>query len=159
MGGEKSMDATPATTNTPLVVICGSINVDTCVRVTQFPQPGETVLGADSMASLGGKGANQAVAAAHFGVDAQLVSAVGADAHGEFALEQLRAHGVDTRHVRTLDAPTGQAFILSDAAWENMIVVSSGANALLSPAEAAERYTADTGVGPRGTHPGSILLA
>lgn len=110
------------------VVVLGSINADLGVRVPAFPLPGETVSGGDLVISPGGKGANQAVAAALTGADVTMVGAVGSDRFAEAALSGLRRSGVDLARVRTVDAATGTALITVDAAGENTIIVSPGAN-------------------------------
>ncbi|HIW95878.1 MAG TPA: ribokinase [Candidatus Corynebacterium gallistercoris] len=123
------------------VVVSGTINVDTFVGVENFPNPGETVIGTRGIEGLGGKGANQAVACAHLGVRTVLLSAVGQDSQGELAITQLKQHGVNTEHVAETRHPTGQAFIMNDQSGENIIIVTSGANALVSPAQ--QRKTVD----------------
>jgi ribokinase len=111
----------------------GSINADLIVQVERHPHPGETLLGHTSTVLPGGKGANQAVAAARLGADVALVGAVGEDPNAETALAGLRDAGVDLEHVTVVDAPTGLAVVtLSDDA-ENTIVVVPGANASVSP--------------------------
>src|SRR5947209_11086719 len=117
----------------PRIVVVGSTNVDLTFRVAHLPRPGETVPGADVVAGLGGKGANQAVMAARLGADVCLLSAVGDDPFGRQALQRCRDLGVDTRHVRVADRPTGTAGILVDDLANNVIVVAPGANATLSP--------------------------
>ncbi|MFD8321669.1 PfkB family carbohydrate kinase [Kitasatospora purpeofusca] len=120
------------------VVAIGSVNIDRILRCPVLPAPGETVLAAGSTQGFGGKGANQAVAAAAMGAPTRLVARVGADAEGRAALADLRAAGVATDAVRTdPDAPTGLAVVLVDPAGENSIVVVPGANARLTGAEVA----------------------
>ncbi|WP_205693773.1 ribokinase, partial [Cellulomonas sp. IC4_254] len=115
------------------VVVVGSINADLVVQVERHPHPGETLLGHTSTVLPGGKGANQAVAAARLGAEVALVGAVGEDPNAETALAGLRDAGVDLEHVTVVDAPTGLAVVtLSDDA-ENTIVVVPGANASVSP--------------------------
>lgn len=126
------------------LLVVGSINVDITVRAERIPAPGETVLGQDAQLSPGGKGANQAVAAALAGADVQMVGAVGQDAFQDVALAGLRRSGVDLGRVQLLDAPTGLALITVDPAAENAITVASGANALLGPAHLPERLDAFT---------------
>ncbi len=121
------------------VVAIGSVNIDRILRCPVLPAPGETVLAAGSAQGFGGKGANQAVAAAAMGAPTCLVARVGADAEGRAALADLRAAGVATDAVRTdPDAPTGLAVVLVDPAGENSIVVVPGANARLTGAEVAQ---------------------
>lgn len=114
------------------VVVVGSINVDEVVGVAALPAPGETVLGWDRATGLGGKGANQAVAAAVAGGEVALVGAVGADSQGTAALERLAAYGVDTSMVATLEgANSGRALVILSEAGENEIIVIGGANQAL----------------------------
>ncbi|WP_328953788.1 PfkB family carbohydrate kinase [Kitasatospora purpeofusca] len=121
------------------VVAIGSVNIDRILRCPVLPAPGETVLAAGSAQGFGGKGANQAVAAAAMGAPTCLVARVGADPEGRAALADLRAAGVATDAVRTdPDAPTGLAVVLVDPAGENSIVVVPGANARLTGAEVAQ---------------------
>ena len=120
------------------VVVVGSLNQDITVEADRRPGGGETVLGRTVATAPGGKGANQAVAAARAGAHVAMVGCVGADAAGETLLAGLRAAGVDTAAVRVLDdAPSGTALIVVDAAGENAIVVVPGANARLAPADVA----------------------
>ncbi|MEV6979602.1 PfkB family carbohydrate kinase, partial [Kitasatospora sp. NPDC093806] len=121
----------------------GSVNIDRILRCPVLPAPGETVLAAGSAQGFGGKGANQAVAAATLGAPTRLVAKVGADADGRAALADLRAAGVGTDTVLTDPAaPTGQAVVLVDPAGENSIVVVPGANARLTGAEVTEALAA-----------------
>jgi len=111
------------------VVVVGSINVDEVIGVATLPAPGETVLGWERATGLGGKGANQAVAAAVAGGEVALIGAVGADAHGAAALEQLAKHGVDTSMVATLEeTASGRALVILSEDGENEIIVIGGAN-------------------------------
>lgn len=111
------------------VVVVGSINVDEVIGVATLPAPGETVLGWERATGLGGKGANQAVAAAVAGGEVALIGAVGADAHGAAALEQLAKHGVDTSMVATLEeTASGRALVILSEEGENEIIVIGGAN-------------------------------
>ena len=106
------------------VVVFGSIHADLIARVDRFPQPGEIVRGKDFYLSLGGKAANQAVAAARHGAATAIVSRVGDDFLGEFALEQLRAEGVETCAVLTDSAGTGVSPVLvgSDGDYRSVII-------------------------------------
>jgi ribokinase len=116
------------------VVVVGSINVDLVVAAERLPAPGETVAGGTLTRSGGGKGANQAVAAARAGGDVALVGAVGDDDLGAGALAELAAEGIDVGAVaRLADVPTGVALIVVDAAGDNQIAVASGANHALDP--------------------------
>ncbi|TMK71036.1 MAG: ribokinase [Actinobacteria bacterium] len=114
----------------PDLTVVGSINLDLVARVERFPRAGETVSGATLERIPGGKGANQAVAAARLGAHVRMIGAVGRDFAAEEALASLREAGVEL-DVRELDSPTGIAIILVDAAGENQIVVVPGANAEL----------------------------
>ena len=114
------------------VVVIGSVNVDLVVAADRLPVPGETVLGGRFSVHDGGKGANQAVAAARVGARVTMIGAVGHDAHGERALAALTAEGIDTSHVRRLnDELTGVAIIAVGPRGENQVVVAPGANATL----------------------------
>jgi ribokinase len=111
------------------IVVIGSINMDLVARCSSIPKPGETVLGDELRQIPGGKGANQAVAAARLGAEVYMVGAVGGDVFGRRALEELRAAGVNTDQVRTIDsASTGVALIAVNSAGENAITVAPGAN-------------------------------
>ena len=115
------------------VCIIGSINVDLVVTADRLPMPGETVLGGRFATHDGGKGANQAVAAARAGARVTMIGAVGRDAHGTRARAALAAEGVDVSRVREVDAePTGIALIVVGPRGENQIVVAPGANAALA---------------------------
>ncbi|MEE1783599.1 ribokinase [Streptomyces sp. SP17BM10] len=118
------------------VIVIGSVNIDRILSCPVLPAPGETVLAADATQGFGGKGANQAVAAARMGVATHLVAKLGADADGRAALADLRSAGVETAALLTdAAAPTGQAIVMVDPAGENSIVVVPGANARLTAAE------------------------
>jgi ribokinase len=114
------------------VVVIGSLNIDLVVVADHLPQPGETVLGGQFATHDGGKGANQAVAAARAGARVSMIGAVGTDAHGERARASLSAEGVDIARVRRVDGePTGVAIVAVGPRGENLIVVAPGANATL----------------------------
>lgn len=112
-----------------LITIVGSINADLTALVHRHPTPGETLLGTTATVSAGGKGANQAVAAALLGAKVAMVSAVGRDAYAGPATAQLRSSGVDLRGVKEVDGPTGLAIITVADDGENSIIVIPGANA------------------------------
>jgi len=115
--------------NPPRVTVLGSLNIDISVTVPRLPEPGATVLGSAARFTPGGKGANQAVAAARLGAAVRMTGCVGDDDFGRRLLAALREEGVDHQGVRvTADAPTGLAMISVDTAGENMITVASGAN-------------------------------
>lgn len=126
------------------IVVVGSANTDMVVRVDELPRPGETVLGGRFAVIPGGKGANQAVAAARAGGRVSFVGRVGGDAFGQQALRGLKREGIDVRSVkRDVDAPSGIALIMVGATGENSIAVAPGANARLRAADvtrAASRF-------------------
>lgn len=110
------------------ICVVGSINADLAVRVSRHPLPGETLLGTGALITAGGKGANQAVAAANLGAQVSMVGAVGRDANAQPALEYLKRAGVDLQFVHEVEAPTGLALITVSEDAENTIVVVPGAN-------------------------------
>ncbi len=115
--------------NRPRVTVLGSLNMDISVTVPRLPEPGATVLGSAARFTPGGKGANQAVAAARLGAGVRMAGCVGDDDFGRRLLAALREEGVDHQGVRvTADAPTGLAMISVDHAGENIITVAPGAN-------------------------------
>ena len=115
------------------ICVAGSLNMDLCVGTPRVPVMGETIIGGGFFTSPGGKGANQAVAAAKLGAAVTMLGCVGDDAFGAQLVENLRRHGVDTGHVRVAkEAPTGVAVILLKDG-DNCIIVDPGANAALSP--------------------------
>src|SRR5439155_5459724 len=116
-----------------MIVVFGSINLDLVTRVARFPAPGETIGGASFATHPGGKGANQALAAARAGASVRMYGAVGRDVFAEPALALLAEGGVDLQGVARVAAPTGCATVLVDARGENCIAVSPGANALADP--------------------------
>jgi ribokinase len=121
------------------VVVVGSVNVDLVVRGERLPAPGETVSGGTFERHHGGKGGNQAVAAARLGRPTLLIGAVGDDEFGEEARAAVRAEGVDVSGLATINgAATGVALILVDASGENLISVASGANSSLDAASVTE---------------------
>jgi ribokinase len=118
------------------VTVVGSLNMDLVIRASRIPHPGETVIGSEFHTVPGGKGANQAVAAARLGAEVSMVGRVGRDAFGEVLLENLVADGIDHASVtRDPDCATGIALIVVDDSGQNSIVVASGANRRLSPAD------------------------
>ena len=121
-------------TENPTVLVVGSVNMDLIVRAPEMPCPGQTVLGDGFTTNPGGKGANQAVAAARLGAHCRLLGRVGRDEFGRTLTEALKGEGIDCTHLLDTDRhPSGVAFILVDAQGENSIVVASGANAQLTP--------------------------
>jgi ribokinase len=131
-------------TDRPRVTVVGSLNMDISVTVPSLPGPGMTVLGsAAARFSPGGKGANQAVAAARLGADVTMVGCVGDDAFGQQLLANLQAEHVNTDHVRVIrGTPTGLAMIAVDHAGENLIIVAPGANHEVTPADVAAAQAA-----------------
>ena len=119
------------------VVVVGSANVDLVLPVQRIPRPGETVLASGLTRGPGGKGANQAVAAARAGAVTAFVAALGNDDGGALLREALSGSGVDLSLVSSVDAPTGTAIITVDAAGENAITVAPSANATLTLSAAA----------------------
>jgi ribokinase len=130
----------------PSIVVIGSSNTDMVVKSDRLPGPGETVTGGQFAMVPGGKGANQAVAAARLGADVTFVAKVGDDVFGRQAIEGYRRDGIRTDLIlRDAEHATGVALILVDASGENLISVASGANHALTPADvdaAAERIRA-----------------
>jgi ribokinase len=120
----------------PKIVVVGSSNTDMIVNVPRIPHPGETVLGGEFTTAAGGKGANQAVAAARAGGDVTLIACVGGDMFGQRAVEGFARDGIHVEYVaRSGCRPSGVALIFVSAEGQNSIAVASGANALLSPAD------------------------
>jgi ribokinase len=123
------------------VCVVGSVNLDHSYTVDVLPRPGQTVLASAVETSPGGKGGNQAVAAARAGASVQLVAAVGDDAAGVRLRGHLGANGVGLDGLLIVPAPSGSAVIVVDASAENSIVVAPGANAHLSMTSAEARDT------------------
>jgi len=118
----------------PNILVVGSINMDLVVRSGHIPSPGETVLGESFATSPGGKGANQAVAAARLGGRCAMIGRVGHDSFGQTLLAGLKDEGINCEGItQTYDAATGVAIIIVDSAGENTIVVAAGANGMVSP--------------------------
>jgi ribokinase len=123
-------------TNSCKIAVLGSANTDMVIVADHFPAPGETLLGGKFLLNPGGKGANQAVAAARLGGNVSFISRVGEDIFGEETLQHLQKEGIDTQGVkRHHSEPSGVALITVDKEGENTIVVASGANMTLSPQE------------------------
>lgn len=135
------------------VVVVGSLNVDLVVGASRLPGPGETVTGGDVARHQGGKGGNQAVAAARLGARVTFVGAVGADEFGSSARAALAAEGVGVEHLATVERPTGVALIVVDAAGENQIAVAPGAN------HAVTRETVTVALAELAVGAGDIVLA
>lgn len=111
-----------------MIIVFGSLNVDMVMNVESMPKPGETVLCPGYNLYAGGKGANQAVAAARAGSKTKIYGAIGQDGFGQIAISELISSGVDCSGLSKVDAPTGCASICVDAGGENQIAVASGAN-------------------------------
>jgi len=120
------------------VIVVGSANVDQVFRVERIPSPGETVLSTGFSTARGGKGQNQAVAAARAGAPTAFIAALGDDAFGSDTRAGLIDDGVDVTGVRSLDAATGTALIAVDSVGENTIIVEAGANRLLVDLQSAD---------------------
>jgi len=116
------------------ILVIGSSNTDMVVRTKRFPQPGETILGEEFYMFPGGKGANQAVAAARLGGDVTFICKLGDDIFGKKALEGLDKEHINSQHVLIdSEVSSGIAMITVDTSGENQIVVASGANAMITP--------------------------
>jgi len=127
----------PHTTATPVIVV-GSVNMDLLFTgLAAIPKPGQTVTSETFRIVPGGKGANQAAAAARLGADVKFVASVGTDQLGDQAWAALEAEGVGLEHVTRVDEPTGVAAVVVDRAGENSIIINPGANATVSGADAA----------------------
>ena len=121
------------------IVVVGSSNTDLIIKVPEIPRPGETLLGGEFMTFPGGKGANQAVAAARAGGDVVFIAAVGDDPYGEEAIKGYRLDNINTENIKVCKGvPSGIAMITISEKGENAITVASGANALLLPADLDE---------------------
>lgn len=121
------------------IVVVGSSNTDMILQMDHIPRPGETILGGQFSMAAGGKGANQAVAAARAGGDVTFLARVGADLFGRQAIEGFRQDGIDVQHVlEDESAPSGVALIFVAANGENSIGVASGANSRLATADVEE---------------------
>lgn len=117
----------------PRIVVIGSSNMDLAVKAARIPAVGETILGGDFMMTPGGKGANQAVAAAKLGAEVYLVAKLGEDVFGEQSLKNFIKEGISTEYItRSRKTPSGVALITVDQAGDNVIVVAPGANNELS---------------------------
>src|SRR5689334_14135087 len=115
------------------VIVVGSVNVDLVATVERLPAPGETVTGATFARFPGGKGGNQATAAARLGAAVSFIGAVGTDPFADEARAALLAEHVDITELITVPEPTGVALIVVDARGENLIAVASGANESMTP--------------------------
>ena len=121
------------------IVVVGSSNTDLIIKVSEIPRPGETLLGGEFMTFPGGKGANQAVAAARAGGDIIFIASVGDDSYGEEAIKGYKLDNINTENIKICKGiPSGIAMITISDSGENAITVASGANALLLPADLEE---------------------
>ncbi len=128
------------------ILVVGSLNMDLVVRVPHHPLVGETVISNEYRRYPGGKGANQAVAAARLGCPVKMIGRVGRDAFGDELVQALSSNGVDTSYIyRDAHAPSGVAFIAVDEAGQNIIVVAGGANSLLTPQDIVDAQAAFDG--------------
>jgi len=118
-----------------MIAVVGSINMDLVVQVDRHPRPGETVLGSDYQTFPGGKGANQAVAAARLGGHVRFIGRLGQDAFGNELYQSLASEGIELRGLKRVSATTGLALITVNAVGENTIIVSPGANHHLFPSD------------------------
>ena len=125
------------------VIVFGSINLDIALGVDHLPVPGETVLSEGYQSIPGGKGCNQAVAAAKLGADVRMVGAVGDDAWASIPMAAMEAAGVDTNDVRITDTPTGLASVMVADDGENAIIVASGANRRVEAAQLTDIRAGD----------------
>ncbi len=123
----------------PAVLVLGSSNIDIVVRVDKLPRAGETVLGGERREYRGGKGANQALAAARAGAEVRFVTMLGNDAGGDGYARHLRESGISPDGILRCKASTGTALIVVDEKGENQIAVAPGANALLTPGRMRRR--------------------
>ena len=120
----------------PKICVLGSINMDLMIQTTKLPLPGETVMAQTKVENPGGKGANQAVAAARMGAEVTMVGCVGDDSFADQLIENLENENVNTTHVtRRVDTTSGVAIVMVESSGENAILVVPGANGLVSPVE------------------------
>ena len=135
----------------PRIVVIGSLNADLVQNVDRLPRPGETIVGGNLQTFSGGKGANQAFAAGRMGARVSMIGQVGNDGLASLLVQSLQSAGVHTGSVGEADLSTGAAVILVLPDGENLIVISPGANATVTPALAAQRLS--------GLREGSYLLS
>jgi ribokinase len=128
----------------PRIVVVGSSNTDMILKLDRIPRPGETILGGEFVTAAGGKGANQAVAAAKAGGDVTLVARVGRDMFGEQAVAGFKEHSINVDYIQKDKSPSGVALIFVADDGENSIGVGGGANANLSPADVRKAKAAFT---------------
>jgi len=144
------MPNTPTSASSTPVIVVGSVNMDLLFTgLAAIPKPGQTVTSETFRIVPGGKGANQAAAAARLGADVKFVASVGTDQLGDEAWAALESAGVGLEHVTRVDEPTGVAAVVVDRAGENSIIINPGANAMVRGADAAaiaERYAGSPAV-------------
>lgn len=152
----------------PKIVVVGSANTDMTVQIRNLPEPGETVLGGEYIQAPGGKGANQAVAAARLGAEVTFIARLGRDGFGDAAIAAYKAEGINTKYIiRDDNALSGVALIMVNRSGENIIAVAQGANAKLSPEDILAAESAIIGANcllvqleiPLETVQAAILLA
>jgi len=121
-----------------MIHVLGSVNIDYSVVVARLPNPGETISGSNLVLTPGGKGANQALAARRAGAQVKLTGAIGNDSVAETAVTILKDDGVDLTDVKSIQGPTGCAFVFVDENSENQIIIIAGANESVSPNQARQ---------------------
>jgi len=127
------------------VAVLGSINLDVVIGVDAFPRPGETLMSNTVVQTLGGKGANQAIAAARLGANTAMIGAVGDDDAGRWLTGLLKDNQVGADTIEVMSIGSGMAHVIVDAGGQNMILVQGGANAAVTP-EMASAHTPDARV-------------
>jgi ribokinase len=140
--GISSVAKRPLSVLDPRIVVVGSCNTDLIIRSPELPRPGQTVLGGEFSILPGGKGANQAVAAARAGAQVTFVGNIGQDRFGDEALARLRREGIDTRYLVRSRSASGVALILVNQRGENLISVAGSSNDELSPAHIVQALPA-----------------
>ncbi|WP_440682730.1 ribokinase [Cysteiniphilum halobium] len=115
------------------IMVIGSANMDLIIQVEHIPNPGETILGGQFLTASGGKGANQAVAAARLGSNVHFIACIGEDGFGETLINNYHKDNINTKHIKRTSDPSGVAMIYVAQSGENSIAVAPGANALLTP--------------------------
>jgi len=143
-----------------VIVVVGSVNIDLVVQVARLPKPGETLLGSDYALHHGGKGGNQATAAARAGAQVRLVAKAGIDSFADELIDGLASEGIDVHAVQRIARPSGVAFINVLPDGENSIIVAPGANSDLSPDDLeAEWFEGATAVSLQLEVPLETMLA
>lgn len=144
------------------VAVVGSLNIDLVVELDRMPQPGETVFGSTLERHAGGKGLNQAVAAARLESDVHMIGAVGDDGSGDWLLDVVRREGIHSDGILKVSGTSGTALIEVDAQGENRIIVIPGANDAVSPAAVADHLKSLTAVDvvlTQGEVPIDVMIA